>query len=384
MGESLRYPELDVEQFWKDNDLAMRDNCFYEGAPQVAFGIDVLDECVITELELGLHPWSKIAPDKMTEYRKRYNDKAEMIIGKRIMREEQKPHLKFPAVKLHGEVFGGVYAERDHVTWLHSDIKTPEELEQTLDRVDRLLPDLRRFILPANWDAEKKRIFEETGETPDPYWYGRRVRGPVTLAMSIFGIENTIFLMYDEPELAHRFFDAISNVIMGYVRIFEEEAGIEKIRKNHYAFRFNDDNCSLLTEELYEEFAFPVLKRIFEATCPDRDVYCRYQHSDSAMAHLIPVLSRLDLTAVQFGPTVLLDQIRKYMPNTRVDGCLDPMHLMNNEEEKIIAETRRDCEMAKALNTRGLKIDAAGSVNFGTKLTSLRAAMYAVQTYGRY
>lgn len=384
MEEQLRYPELDVAQFWKDNEIAMRDNCFSKDAKQVAFGIDVLDECVITELGLDMHPWSHVAPDKMTEYRKRYNDRAETIVGRRILKEAPKPHLKFPSVRLHGEVFGGVYTEQDHVSWLHSDMKTPEDLEKSLDQADRLLPNLRDFILPSNWDAEKKRIFDETGETPDPYWYGRRVRGPVTLAMSLYGIENTIFLMYDEPELTHRFFETIERVLLAYTKIFEQEAGMDKIRKNRYAYRFNDDNCSMLTAELYEEFVFPVLQHVFDYTCPGHHVYCRYHHSDSAMAHLIPVLSRLDLTAVQFGPTVLLDQIRTYMPDTRVDGCLDPLTLMSNDEDKIIAEVRRDCEMAKALHTRGLKIDAAGSVNYGTKLTSLRAAMYAVQTYGRF
>lgn len=384
MEESLRYPELDTVQFWKDNELALKDNCFNEDAPTVAFGIDVLDECVITELELPMHPWSHVPVAQMMEYRKRYNDKAEKILGKRILSETPRPYLRFPAVRLHGEVFGGVYSEKDYVSWLHSDMKTPEALEKGLDLADRRLQDLRSFILPENWDAEKKRIFEETGETPDPYWYGRRVRGPVTLAMSLYGIEDTIYLMYDEPELAHRFFETIERVMMGYIHVFEEEAGLDKIRRNHYAYRINDDNCCMLSRDLYEEYAFPILRKVFDYTCPDRDVYCRYHHSDSAMAHLLPVLSQLDLTAVQFGPTVLLDQIRKYMPRTRVDGCLHPMTLMSNDEEKIIAEVRRDCEMAKALGTRGLKIDAAGSVNYGTKLTSLRAAMYAVQTYGRY
>lgn len=384
MSEELRYPELDVEQFWKDNELAMRNNCFYEGAPQVAFGIDVLNECVITELGLEMHPWTPVPTQQMMEYRKRYNDKAEKIVGRRIMSETPRPHERFPAVKLHGTVLGGEYSVRDYVEWLHSDIKTPQELEAQLDKTDKILPNLRDFILPTNWDTEKKRIFEETGETPDPYWYGRRVRGPVTLAMSIYGVENTIFLMYEEEDLAHRYFDTISRILMGYIHIFEEEAGPEKMRNNTFPYRFNDDQCCMLTPDLYEEYAYPILKRVFDYTCPDRIQNCRYQHSDSAMGHLLPVLGKLDFTAVQFGPTVLLDQIRKYMPNTRVDGCLSPMTLMSNDEEKIIAEVRRDCEMAKALGTRGLKIDAAGSVNYGTKLTSIRAAMYAVQKYGRY
>ena len=47
------------------------------------------------------------------------------------------------------------------------------------------------FILPDNWYSEKKRIFETYGKKPS-LW--RHVRGPVTLATSIFGVENLIFL----------------------------------------------------------------------------------------------------------------------------------------------------------------------------------------------
>lgn len=60
------------------------------------------------------------------------------------------------------------------------------------------------------------------------------------------------------------------------------------------------------------------------------------------------------------------------------------MLLLTNDEEAVIAQVRRDCEMAKALGTKGLRIDAAGSVNNGTKLTTVRAIMYAIQKYGRY
>ena len=384
MMEELRYPELDLEQFWKDNDEALKDNCFNPDANQVAFGFYLEDEAVIGELELPINPWAEVPPDEMTEYKKRYNDKAERIIGKRILNEDPMPHQKFPSVKLHGEVFNGRYVVLNDVPWLMSDIKTPQDLEKTLDIVDERIKNLREFILPENWYSEKKRIFEETGETPDAFWYGRRVRGPVTLATSLYGIENTIFLMLEEEDLAHRFFDTIHKVLRGYIDIFNEEAGAEKVDKMHYGYRFNDDNCCMLNAELYEEYAYPILKDIFEYTCPDRLVNCRFQHSDSAMEHLLPVLGKLDFTQVNFGPTVLLDKIRKYMPNTCVEGCLSPMTLLTNDEERIIAEVKRDCEMAKALGTRGLKIATAGSVNCGTKLTSLRAVMYGIQKYGRF
>lgn len=381
MEEKLRY-DIDLEQFWKDDAVAHRDNCFYEGAPQVAFGLGLYDEDVFAELDVPGEPHGNNPPELMYEYRCRYNDKAEKIIGKRVLREEIPNHEKFPPIKLHGEVLGGKYIYKSQMYWLESDIKTPQALEKMLDSVDRM--NLREFILPPNWESEKKRIFEETGQRPWPYFYGRRVRGPVTLAMSIFGVENTIFLMYDEPDLAHRFFQTISDVLMGYIKIAEEEAGEELMKSRHWGYRFNDDNCCMLTAELYEEYAYPILKRVFDYTCPDPVLDRRFQHSDSEMSHLLPVLAKLNFTGVNFGPTVLFDKIRAHMPNTCVEGCLDPMLLLTNDEEAVIAQVRRDCEMAKASGTKGLCIDAAGSVNNGTMLTTVRAIIYAIQRYGRY
>ena len=375
--------DVDLEQFWKDNDLSLRNNCFDPEAPQVPFGVNMGSELVFAELGVEGDPWGYTDPMVMRDYARRYNDKAEKILGRRLLMEDYPlNNQRFPKVRLHGEVFGGEYKMVSGVVWLESDIKTPKALEKMLDRVDKM--DLRSFILPPEWDTEKKRIFEETGLRPDSRQNGgRRVRGPVTLAMSIYGVENMIFLMYDAPELAHRFFQKIGDVLIGYADILDAEAG-ETDNQHHLGYRFFDDNCCMLNEELYEEFAFPVLKRVFEHCCPDPAVDPRYQHSDSAMAHLLPILGRLDFNGVNFGPTVLLDQIRPYMPNTRVDGCLSPMTLMSNDTEAVIKEVRRDCEMVKALGTRGLRIDAAGSTNQGTKLTTIRAVMYAIQKYGRY
>lgn len=66
--------------------------------------------------------------------------------------------------------------------WLHSSTATPKDLESLLDRVDGL--DLESFMFPDNWEAEKKRIFEEKGKTSETL---RHIMGPVTLASSIYG-----------------------------------------------------------------------------------------------------------------------------------------------------------------------------------------------------
>ena len=371
--------ELDIEQFWKDEEMAHGENCFAQSAPQVALGIRMSNECVYAELGVEGHPWDPIDPVRQAELNKRYNDKAEKIVGRRLLQETfDSPDLCYPQVKRIGEVFGSRYEYVNHTEWLHRCAEEPEDVERMLDRVDRL--DIRSFMLPDNWESEKKRIFELTGKKPPLM---RHIRGPVTLACSLMGEENFIFLMVDEPDLAKRFSDTIRRVIIEMADVMDEEAGVKPEERGRYGFSFADDNCCLLTPEMYEAFGYPILRDVFARFAPNEGD-SRYQHSDSAMGHLLPILGRLGLTGVNFGPTVLVPEIRKYLPKARIDGCLAPFTFMRNEEDNIVAQVRRDCEAAKATGVKGLNLSTAGSINNGSLLTSMRLVMAAIQRYGRY
>ncbi len=369
--------DLDIARFWKDDEIAHGDNCFAKEAPQVALGIRMSDECVFAELQEEGHPWDVTPLPRRIELNKRYNDKAEKIVGKRLLRESFLPEdAAFPATRRIGEVFGGRYVWANHSEWLESDIRTPQALAAQLDAVDKL--DLRAFLLPANWAAEKKRIFETYGVKPSR---ARGIRGPVTLACSIYGAEDFLFLLLDEPELCARFSRSIADVAIGIAEVFDEEAGYTKQNAPH-GFSFADDNCCLLNPDMYRAFGLPVLQQVFARFSPDEGD-SRYQHSDSAMGHLLPLLAETKLNGVNFGPTVLVDQIRRFMPRARIDGCIAPFTFMRNDAEQILLETKRDCAMARE-HGRGLNLTTAGSINNGSSLESLRLIMAAVQTYGRY
>jgi len=366
---------VDLDRFWKNDDLAHEDNCFSPNAPQVALGLRMSEECVLAEFgeEIDNPMWIPSSRERRIELNKRYNDKAEKIVGKRLMKEDfPADEHKFPEIKRIGEVFGGRYEITGGSEWLESDIKTYRQLEQQLDKIDKT--DLREFILPHNWESECKRIYEEVGIKPQSI---RGVRGPVTLACSIFGVENLILLLYDEPDLGKRFSDTMANVIIKIAEITDIEAGEEKP-----GFAFFDDNCCMLNDELYESFGYPILKKVFDRFSP-KPHHSRYQHSDSPMEHLLPILGKLNFTGVNFGPTVTVDKIRPHMPNTRIDGCISPMTLMSDNKEKIIAETKRDCEAAKIFN-KGVNITTAGSINYGSTLAGMRSVMWAICEYGTF
>ena len=132
---------------------------------------------------------------------------------------------------------------------------------------------------------------------------------------------------------------------------------------------------------MYEFFAYPILKTMFDRYAPapgDK----RYQHSDSAMGHLLPVLSRLNFTGVNFGPTLPVSLIRQHLPGAVIEGQLAPFTFSRNEEENMVAEFLRDFEQARA--QRGLLFATAGSINNGSRLTGMRLIMAAIQEFGRY
>ncbi len=367
--------EVDLERFWRDDALSHGDNCFDPAAPQAALGIRMSEECVYAELGEPGDPWLTAPRERRLELNRRYNDKAERIVGRRLLPEELPTEdMMLPPVAGIHEIFGGKYVQHGGSMWLQSCCDTPETLRAVLDRVDERRRDLRQWLLPANWEQEKRRAYEAYGIVPQR---ARGVRGPVTLAMSLYGVENLIYLIVDDPDLAQRFSKAIGDLLCDIADIMDEEAGGGRPG----GFWFNDDDCCLLTPQMYEFFAFPILKRVFERYSPNPgDV--RYQHSDSPMGHLLPILARLNLTGCNFGPTLTVEQIRSHMPRTRIDGQLAPFTFMNNDEDAIIAEVRRDCEMARG--ARGLNVSTAGSINNGSLLTSMRAVMFAIQNYGRY
>ncbi|MFW5996481.1 MAG: uroporphyrinogen decarboxylase family protein [Lentisphaeria bacterium] len=369
---------LDIDRFYRDQAIARKDP-FGKDIPQVPLGIWMSGECVFDELGLEEDYWRYSQDlDWRLSINKQYNDKAEQIVGKRLLSESLSTQEadKYPPIKKLEDIFEAEQEWRDRSWWLLQVVDNPDALKALLDRVEKRLANLRDFMLPENWDEERDRLMAK-GIEPPLY---RKQRGPVTFAMSIYGVENLIFLLNDDPQLAKRFSNLILQSMLGIAEVLDREAGFtpENAPKG---FRFADDNCALLTPEMYEMFGYPILKGIFDRYAPGPDD-TRFQHSDSDMGHIVPILGELDLTGTNFGPTVMVDHIRKHLPRALIQGQLAPFTFSYNDEEGIVAEFLRDFEMAQP--ERGLLFRTAGSINNGSRLTGLRLIMAAIQRYGRY
>lgn len=369
---------LDIEQFWADDEVAHRDP-FADDCPQVPLGIRMSHECVFAELGIA-EDWRRLDQDKAWALglRRRYNDIAERIVERRLVGEGDlpDPSLAWPAVKGLHDIFEAENRWHNESYWIFQTADSPQELEALLDRVDRRLDTLREFLLPPNWDAEKKRL-NDLGRKSPIY---RGQRGPVTFATSIYGPENLIYLILDQPDLARRFSDTITRAILERARILDEERGWTPEEAAH-GWYWCDDNCCLLNAEMYNQFAYPIMAAVYGRYCPDPGDG-RGQHSDSDMAQHLPTFAKLGMNNVNFGPNLTVTQIREALPNAVIRGQLAPFTFSRDEQVNIVAETVRDCEMAR--EHKGLVYATAGSINNGSRLTGMRLIMATIQRHGRY
>jgi len=370
---------LDVERFWADDRAAHADP-FGAAAPQAALGLRMSHECLFAELGLA-EDWHRYYHDPAwpRQLAKAYNDKAERIVGRRLLDEKPPAPAErcWPAPKELYDFFDARNVFHHESYWLQSGADSPAALAALLDRVEKRLENPRAFLLPPEWDREKSRL--QALGIPSPIY--RWQRGPVTFAMSVYGPEKLIFLILDQPDLAARYRDTILRVMLERARVLDEERGWRTPAEAHRGWGWADDNCCLLNKEMYDFFARPILQAMFERYAPGPGD-SRYQHSDSDMAQHLPTLAELGLNGCNFGPNLTVAQIRQHLPRALIHGQIAPFTFSRNEEIALAAETIRDCEMARP--ARGLSLTTAGSINNGSRLTGLRLIMAAIQRHGRY
>ena len=367
---------VDTARFWRDNEASLN-KPFSTDKPQVPLALRTTEECLWDEL--GLAPDPRYFGDVETHVRlnKLYNDKAEEIVGLRILSETfVPPEHQLPRPMRIEEVFGSRIMQLEaggvpSSDWVVESIHTIRELEERLEYVESL--DLKAVVFPQGFAEALARLRSEYGLDPK---LGGGIRGPVTAAMSLCGIENVILWLMDYPEVMERFRDLLAAKIVELATLLRQATDAPM-----RGFGFADDNCAMLNPSLYERFGLPILQHVFSVFAPEERDW-RHQHSDSEMTHLLPLLSRVHLQACNLGPTVCPEVIRRHMPRTVIEGQLPPWTFARGTPTEIAEAVRRDIEAVGA--DGGLVVTTAGSVNAGSRLEGLRAVMYAIQTYGRY
>ena len=371
---------LDLDQWWADQDVAWKDP-FGSDIPQLPFGAVLSYECAFPELGMEVDHWRWQEDEAFRlDVAKRFNDKAEGIVGRRILNEQPRDPAKAAPERKHlNDLFeaqntweGGPAGS----WWLHQSADSVEELKALLDRVEKRLEKIDEFIIPEDYQEGVRRM-RQAGANPPAY---RWQRGPCTFATSIFGAENMLLLGYDDMGLLRHFSDVLARSIIAIAEAVDRANGTS-IADEPRGWNWADDNSCLFNPELYEQFAMPIHRAVMGRFAPRKEDR-RFQHSDSEMGHLLPQLSELDLTGTNFGPTLSVAEIREHLPRAVIRGQLAPFTYSRNDEPNMLGELLRDWHQAK--EKRGLVFDAAGSINYGSRLTGMRLLMAGIQRWCRF
>lgn len=346
---------LDLKAFWEENHKSSG-KAFRTDKPRAPIGISVDDHWLIDEMKVP----STLRYYNDGEYQARINrecnDRCEAAIGLRPF-SELPPTLS----PLRIEHLFGSHTELTEggTPWLEPGHDSIESFAAKLDELDRV--DILELALSNG------AVVEKTGGEGHAW-----SRGPTTVACSVLGPEQFLYWMVDEPELMHRYFDTFVRAHTAY------HGGLAQLRGAKITgCAWLDDFCVLLSPSLHREFALPAMK-----ACMDAFPGYRFQHSDSAMEHLLPVLAECDYHGVNFGPTVPVRAIRDAMPGAEIQGQVPPFLLRDGTVDELRDCIRRD--FAEVGGDGGMVITTAGSVAAGTTLDKIRAFMEIVQEDCRY
>jgi uroporphyrinogen decarboxylase len=364
--------------FWAEND-----RCLYGDVP--AAGIDALpvrpgfttDRPRLPILvELG-EDW---IVDKMgSSYRRfiqdfAYQQETRDACAERLEAEiafHLKPKVDSSAL-LHGSVYGlSIKYPEDSTPWLEHNISGPQDIKALIGRMERadlaqagLVPwfveSYRRLNRPYRW-----RILH------DP----TSVHGPGTILGFLFGINDAMLYLADEPDLMQALLRTVAQVTVDYSRTVRSLTGAPMTGVGVF-----DDVAGLVSPGYFRQFLLPVYERIFSdlAPGPEDD---RFYHNDARVGHLLDFLAELGVNGINPDPETDPAVIRSKLPQAIIYGCVPPLLLKDGTPEKVMAEARRSIE--RAGEGGGLVLTAAGSINMGTPYANLRALAEAAERYGR-
>ena len=355
---------LDAAAFWAENEQCQ---AFTPAKPRCAASFAPDDHWLFEFFQVS----STLRYYQDKGYRdslhRQANAVTQQYVGKSFFDEDTWQH----SPKRIENLFGCEFAYHEGSTpWLIPVTDDPADFARILDRAEAI--DLAGWALPDAFRAEWEERTRAGRALPK---LGTGSRGPATIITSVLKPETAIFWMLDLPELMERFSALLAEKMVELNTVLRDFSSNREL-----GWWITDDNCALLNRPLYREYCYPVLERVLDALAPG-DAR-RYQHSDSAMGHLLDDQYALGIRAVNYGPTVDAGLIRAKMPDAFIHGQLPPFLLRNGSPDAI--RERIVGDFAKAGASGGLEITTAGSLAAGTGVGRMRWMMWVVQQQCRY
>jgi uroporphyrinogen decarboxylase len=355
---------FDVRAFWEENRT-----CFGEttAKPRCPLGLSPDDHWLFEFLPIA----STIRYYQDKSFRdnchREANQVTQEVVGQTFFDED----TWSTAPRRIENLFGCEYAYTEGGTpWLTHATNDPAEFERILDWAEKTA--MSEWALPEaylrEWEQRKAAGLPLPG-------LGTGSRGPATIMTSAIHPETFFYWAHDHLDLIYRFRDILAQKMIEFNRFLRAFSGYTQ-----YGWWITDDNSALFNRRLYRELCLPVLRAVLDEFAPPGST--RYQHSDSAMGHLLDEQRELGINICNYGPTVDPGLIRRKLPDAVIQGQMPPMLLRNGSPDEIRLQVREDFRKAGASGK--LVVTTAGSLAAGTGVGRILWLMRCVQEETRY
>jgi uroporphyrinogen decarboxylase len=356
--------KLDVEAFWEENERCL---VFTTEKPRCALSFSPDDHWVFEFMRVPCT--LRYYQDKA--YRDDLHIQVNQIIQEYVGASFFEEDTWETSPKRIENLFNCEFAYHEGGTpWFVPVTSDPDDFSQILDRAENT--DLKNWVFSDDFLAEWETRQSAGKVMP---LLGTGSRGPATVMTSVLAPETLFFWFYDHPKLMQRFRDILA------VKMVELNILLRAFSGNTQpGWWITDDNCALFNRKLYQKYCVPILETVLNEMAPGDA--SRYQHSDSAMGHLLDFQYALGIRDVNYGPEVDAGLIREKMPEAMINGQIPPFLLRNGKPGEI--ETRIMDDFHKAGQSGGLTVTTAGSLAAGTGIGRMRWMMHLVQEHCRY
>lgn len=355
---------LDIQAFWIENEQCAS---FTPNKPRCALSFSPDDHWLFEFL--GVESTLRYYADK--PYRDDLHRLANQLtaewIGATFFEEDTWQFSPKRIENLFGCEFTYVEGGTPWLTPATSDI---QDFNLILDRAEKT--DVAAWAFPDDYLLEWENRKSQGQPLPA---LGTGSRGPATIMTSILPPETVFFWLNDYPAVMQRFRDLLAAKMIELNHALRSFSGHAQP-----GWWITDDNSALFNRRLYQEYCVPVLQAVLDEFAPLGSA--RYQHSDSAMGHLLDEQRKLGINSVNYGPEVDAALIRAKMPDAVICGQMPPFLLRNGSPEAI--RDRVISDFKKAGDSGRLVVTTAGSLAAGTGLGRMRCFMAAVQQHCRY
>jgi uroporphyrinogen decarboxylase len=355
---------LDLSAFWAENDACFDDTPHKPRCP-ISFSPD--DHWLFEFLDIP----STLRYYQEKAYRDEMHRQANLLTREWVGREFFDEDTWSSAPRRIENLFECEFTYTENSTpWLTPSTDDPDEFNRILERAEKT--DIRNWALPDEFLNEWEQRRRDGKILPS---LGTGSRGPATIMTSVIHPETFFYWSHDRFDLLCRFRDILSRKMVELNRVLREFS-----EYTQPGWWITDDNSALFNVRLYRELCVPVLRAVLDEFAPG--TASRYQHSDSAMSHLLDEQSALGINACNYGPTVDSGLIRKKLPHAVIHGQMPPMLLRNGSPDDIRRQVRQD--FLKAGASGKLIITTAGSLATGTGVGRMLWMMSCVARETRY